>query len=739
MSIELTGLNGILGFSITGAAAGDEAGFTVSRAGDLNGDGIEDFLVASWLADPNGSASGAVYAVFGSTSGFGSTLDLSTLNGSNGFKMSGVSANDFAGYSTAEAGDINGDGIDDVIIGAPGGDEAYVVFGSSSGFSANINLGSLNGSNGFRITTTSGGSSLGSAVASAGDINGDGIGDVIVGAPAANGVGGAYSGQAYVIFGKTSNFTATVKVSDLNGSNGFTLNGAAAYDGAGSSLASAGDVNGDGIDDFIVGAPEHIGIGGAYVVFGTTAGFSSSLNLSSLNGSDGFLLEGVAASDAAGYAVSTAGDVNGDGVDDMIVSAIGADPNAISTAGASYVVFGQTSGFSATLALSSLNGSNGFTVNGAADNDEAGISVASAGDVNGDGVDDIIIGAFFADPNGTNNGGSSYLLFGKTSGFSSTLDLSSLTASDGVIINGGADGDFSGSSVAGIGDINNDGYDDLLIGAPGADPANEGAAYVVYGRSDIANSVIVGTDNAEPLTGTSGDDSILGLGGADSILGLAGNDTIDGGAGDDTMDGGDGNDTIAGYSGRDLIYGGADNDTLHGFGSHDSLYGGTGDDDLRGGYGRDLLNGSGGNDVLRGFEGDDRLFGGGGSDTLFGNDGNDSLTGGGGVDRLKGDAGDDTLNGRFGDDSVSGGAGDDLFEFRLGHDNDIIDDFVAGAATDDVIKLIGFGAAFDTFAEVLAASSQVGADVLIDFGGGDSITLKNVTLANLHADDFSFG
>ncbi|MEZ5917566.1 MAG: hypothetical protein R3C40_08400 [Parvularculaceae bacterium] len=101
-----------------------------------------------------------------------------------------------------------------------------------------------------------------------------------------------------------------------------------------------------------------------------------------------------------------------------------------------------------------------------------------------------------------------------------------------------------------------------------------------------------------------------------------------------------------------------------------------------------------------------------------------SLTGGGGGDRLKGDAGDDTLNGRFGDDTVSGGAGDDLFEFRQGHGNDVIDDFTAGAASEDVVRLIGFGAAFDSFAEVLAASSQIGANVVIDFGGGDSITLE---------------
>ncbi|MCA8889514.1 MAG: hypothetical protein KDA46_11830 [Parvularculaceae bacterium] len=250
---------------------------------------------------------------------------------------------------------------------------------------------------------------------------------------------------------------------------------------------------------------------------------------------------------------------------------------------------------------------------------------------------------------------------------------------------------------------------------------------------------IDGGANDESLLGLGGDDSLFGFDGLDVLHGDDGDDSLDGGSGDDTLDGGAGADTLEGWSGRDSLLGGDDGDLLYGYGSHDSLYGGNGDDDLRGNGGRDLLNGSGGNDVARGGLGDDRIFGGGGADTLFGNEGNDSLTGGGGGDRLKGDDGDDTLNGRFGADTVSGGAGDDLFEFRLGHGADIIDDFTAGAGSEDVIQLIAFGAAFDTFAEVLAASSQVGANVVIDFGGGDSITLENTVLASLHADDFTFG
>ncbi|WP_425410227.1 Ig-like domain-containing protein [Hyphococcus sp.] len=290
--------------------------------------------------------------------------------------------------------------------------------------------------------------------------------------------------------------------------------------------------------------------------------------------------------------------------------------------------------------------------------------------------------------------------------------------------------DGNGGEDTAIVTVSIDGIDDVaLFGTPAPDTLTAGAgADTVWGAEDN-----------DLLEGLGGNDFMSGEEGADRLFGADGNDTLSGGFGNDTIDGGAGRDSLTGESGRDVIIGRDGNDLLHGFGSHDSLYGGDGDDDLRGGHGRDLLGGSGGNDIARGFDGDDRLFGGGGSDTLLGNDGNDSLTGGGGVDRLKGDAGDDTLNGRFGDDWVTGGEGDDLFEFRKGHGNDIYDDFTAGAGSEDVIQLLVFGTAFDTFAEVMAASNQNGADVIIDFGGGDTITLVNTNLGELHEDDFIFG
>ena len=128
--------------------------------------------------------------------------------------------------------------------------------------------------------------------------------------------------------------------------------------------------------------------------------FDPVIQLSSLDGTNGFAINGIAAGDFSGYSVSSAGDINGDGIDDLIIGARRASPNGLSGAGQSYVVFGSNSGFGASLNLSTLNGSNGFAIDGIVANDRLGTSVSSAFDVNGDGIDDLIIGAWSADANG---------------------------------------------------------------------------------------------------------------------------------------------------------------------------------------------------------------------------------------------------------------------------------------------------------------------------------------------------
>ncbi|MBE9098778.1 Calx-beta domain-containing protein [Vacuolonema iberomarrocanum] len=426
---------------------------------------------------------------------FGSVLNASTLDGSNGFIINGVAENDRSGRSVSGAGDINGDGIDDLIIGAygaaPNGNSgagaSYVVFGSQTGFSASLDLAALDGSNGFVINGLAEDDLLGRSVSGAGDINGDGIDDLIIGAYGAAPNGNNFAGISYVVFGRQMGFSTSLDLDTLNGSNGFAINGVAEFDLSGRSVSGAGDINGDGIDDLIIGAdgadPNGNRFAGtSYVVFGRQTGFDANFDLSTLDGSNGFVINGLVEDDFSGYSVSGAGDINGDGIDDLIIGAYGANPNGNSDAGTSYVVFGRQTGFDANFDLSTLNGSNGFAINGVAGGDNSGYSVSEAGDINGDGIDDLIIGAVGTDPNGNRFAGTSYVVFGSQTGFDASLDLSTLNGSNGFAINGVAELDQLGRAISGAGDMNGDGIDDLIIGADNADNNYIGASYVVFGR-----------------------------------------------------------------------------------------------------------------------------------------------------------------------------------------------------------------------------------------------------------------
>ncbi|AGY57044.1 integrin alpha [Gloeobacter kilaueensis] len=474
---------------------------------------------------------------------------------SAGFVIDGSQPGDNSGESVRQAGDVNGDGIPDLIVGAifasPNGrsfaGRSYVVFGKRNGQPIELSgLESGSSKAGFAINGSQPGDQSGDSVSGAGDINGDGLADLIVGAPDASPNGHNRAGRSYVVFGKRNNQPVELAALD-NGTSqaGFVIDGSQANDYSGVSVSSAGDINGDGIPDLIVGAlgasPDgRAGAGRSYVVFGKHD--SQSVELSSLEDGTsqaGFVIDGSQPSDASGVAVDGAGDVNGDGIPDLIVGAFLADPGGHATAGRSYVVFGKHD--SQSVELSSLEdgtGQAGFVIDGSQVEDHSGISVGGAGDVNGDGLADLVVGT-----NPEQGAGRSYVIFGKSALQPVELaDIDNGTSQAGFVIDGSQPFDRAGSAVGGAGDVNGDGLADVIVGAPGADPASQssaGRSYVVFGKtnsqpvqlsgidtgSNRAGFVIDGSQaNDNSGTSVSGAGDVNGDGLADVIVGAPGAD-----------------------------------------------------------------------------------------------------------------------------------------------------------------------------------------------------------------------
>ena len=306
---------------------------------------------------------------------------------------------------------------------------------------------------------------------------------------------------------------------------------------------------------------------------------------------------------------------------------------------------------------------------------------------------------------------------------------------------------------AGGDDIRGGNGRDFVSGGAGDDSVRgEGGHDRVYG--DDGNDTLFGHNGNDILEGRNGDDFLKGDGGHDFLIGGAGADSLQGNDGIDTADyrlsggavqvnlnvvvqsGADAEGDV--FQGIENVFGSASGDQIYGDNAVNTLKGFAGDDEMRGGGGRDIILGGIGNDTLRGEASHDRVFGEDGNDILFGNGGNDLLEGGAGNDFMKGDGGVDYLIGGNGIDSMFGGAGDDVFIFSNDGANDYIGDWSGGAGASDRIQLKGYGAAFDTFAEVFGAATQVGSRVIIDFGGGDTLTLLNTQLSDLHQDDFLF-
>jgi len=453
--------------SFWGEFADDQAGYCVAGVGDVNGDGYDDMLVGVPENDEAGSGAGQAYLLLGSAAGW--VLDDSLGNADASYL--GEAAEDEAGFAVAGAGDIDGDNLDDLLIGAYQNDEVatnagqvYVVFGANGGWSQDTSLASAGASFRGEDVNEEGGYS----VASAGDVDGDGFGDFIVGAVGYE--SGSYAGKTYLILGRAFGWQADVSLGAADAS----FLGEDDQDYSGASIDGVGDVNGDGLDDFLVGAYGNDAVdsnaGQAYLVLGRAAGWALDVGLGQADAS--FL--GEVSGDRAGPSVAGAGDVNGDGYDDLLVGAYANDDGGTS-AGKTYLVLGKAAGWTVGSDLAAADAS--FL--GEASNDLSGTPIAGAGDADGDGLDDFLVGAFGNDDAGS-YAGQSYLFMGDAAVWGLDTSLAEANAS---FLGEQAD-DWSGWSVDGAGDVNGDGYDDLVIGANHSSEADSqaGQVYLVLGE-----------------------------------------------------------------------------------------------------------------------------------------------------------------------------------------------------------------------------------------------------------------
>ncbi len=398
-------------WSRVGLVAGDHLGAAVHTAGDANGDGISDLLVAA----PDAGGTGVVSVFHGGTDLLPSTCQWSQL---------GMQTNGYLGSSVSSAGDVNGDGYSDVIIGAPSGP------GSILG-KATLYLGSATGLSAAPAWTGTGENMddlYGYVVASAGDVNGDGYGDVLVGAPGFPNY--AWRGKLYLYLGSSTGLSAA---------SAWTKTGENVEDRFGYSTSSAGDVNGDGYSDVLVGAYMFGGDEGKVYVFnGSSAGLPSVADWTAMGTPSSFY----------GANVSNAGDVNGDGYDDVIVGAHLHDVTPNDNRGGAFLYNGSPSGPSASPSWSAFGAHSGA---------QFGECVSYAGDVNGDGYSDVIVGEYFY-TNGTNtHTGRAYVFQGSP--------FVGLPAGANTIIEGTQLDGQMGISVCAAGDVNGDGFGDVIVGA----------------------------------------------------------------------------------------------------------------------------------------------------------------------------------------------------------------------------------------------------------------------------------
>lgn len=422
---------------------------------DFNGDGFSDTVIGASRAAPRGMPLAGAASVFhGSASGVVATPAR---------VLEGPSVGASLGYSVASAGDVNADGYADMLVGAYG---ASAPGRANAGTTA-VYLGSASGIAATPARVLEGesaGEGFGISVSGAGDIDADGFSDVIVGAYRASPGGRTDAGAASVFLGAREGVALTPAR---------RLEGATAGDFFGFSVAHAGDVNSDGFSDLVVGAyladPGGMSAAGSsYVYLGSASGIAATATRE---------LPGTTLGEMSGFAVAGAGDVDGDGYSDLAIGWSRASPGGRVGAGATAVFLGGTSGVGAAPAR---------VLEGREAGDLFGASLQRAGDVDNDGYDDLLVSAYFADPGGRRDAGTTSLFLGSTT---------ALEATPARVIEGAQAQERLGFGVAGAHDFNGDGFGDVLVGAYLASPSGRAAA----GSVSVFHGSTTGLDAAPAL------------------------------------------------------------------------------------------------------------------------------------------------------------------------------------------------------------------------------------------------
>lgn len=435
------------------------------------------------------------------------TVLLSELSENRaGFVLAEAATGGWVGSSSAAAGDMNGDGLADLLVGAylsswraHTSGRAYVVFGTED-VPSSIELESiLDGVRGFAVDGEAS-ESVGKPLSGLGDINGDGYDDAVVGAPRARLEDRHNVGRCYVLFGAANVPDMPIDFASLvNGrASGFVLEGGAGTDALCEAAAAAGDFNGDAIVDAVFAAPgvdangdePLIDVGRTYLLFGAGNQSAGLENVeSAVEGGRGIIISGEnVAYGRSGESLSGVGDFNGDGLDDLAVGA----PSMGDWRGRVYLLFGSRS-LGSHIALQDIaTGSGGVAWDGVEENERAGISVSGVGDFNGDGLSDLVIGAFRAPFESTANAGRAYVVFGsREPSESASLDMVA-GGRGGFVVQSDEEYAHLGEFSVGLGDVNGDGLDDLAIGGYGSD-----AVYVVFGTREELPSPLLADELAE--------------------------------------------------------------------------------------------------------------------------------------------------------------------------------------------------------------------------------------------------